>query len=129
MEKILLDSEESSSSVEKIIVEVSCYIFDSESESEFENSDYYDNSTNYGLFVDNDDDQEAFHDVIESASENVDKNHIVSQKNHDESEVDHNDSKEKDHLVNKLIAEFNQKIAKCQKRIEKANQQSTDLEN
>ncbi|GKD84513.1 retrovirus-related pol polyprotein from transposon TNT 1-94, partial [Tanacetum coccineum] len=45
-----------------------------------------------------------------------------------ESEVDHNDSEEKDHLVDKLIKKFNQKIAKCQKRIEKANQQSKDLQ-
>nr|GEV91942.1 hypothetical protein [Tanacetum cinerariifolium] len=68
MEKILSDSEESSSSAEETITEVSCYTSDSESESEYENSEYYDNSTNYGLFVDNDDDQEIFHDAIEPAS-------------------------------------------------------------
>ncbi|GJU10776.1 hypothetical protein Tco_1133172 [Tanacetum coccineum] len=45
------------------------------------------------------------------------------------SEVDHNDSEDKDHLVDKLIKRFNHKISKCQKRIEKANQQSKDLEN
>ncbi|GKA77837.1 retrovirus-related pol polyprotein from transposon TNT 1-94 [Tanacetum coccineum] len=78
---------------------------------------YYDNSTNYGLFVNNNDDQEIFHDAIESASENFNENRIVSQKDHDESEVDHNDFEEKDHLVFKLIKKFNQKIAKCQKRI------------
>ncbi|GKC15555.1 integrase, catalytic region, zinc finger, CCHC-type containing protein [Tanacetum coccineum] len=76
---------------------------------------YYDNSTNYGLFVDNDDDQEIFHDAIESASENFDENHIVSQKDHDESKVDHNESEEKDYLVDKLIVKFTQMIAKCQK--------------
>ncbi|GJZ11404.1 retrovirus-related pol polyprotein from transposon TNT 1-94 [Tanacetum coccineum] len=54
---------------------------------------------------------------------------IVSQKDHNESEIDYNESKDKDHLINKLIAKFNQKIAKCQKRIERANQQSNDLEN
>nr|GFC78590.1 hypothetical protein [Tanacetum cinerariifolium] len=54
--------------------------FKSESESEFETSEYYDNSTNYGLFVNNDDDQEIFHDAIEPASENFIKNHIDSQK-------------------------------------------------
>ncbi|GJX30911.1 integrase, catalytic region, zinc finger, CCHC-type containing protein [Tanacetum coccineum] len=122
-------SKESSSSAEETIVGVSYYSFDSESESEYETSEYYDNSTNYGLFVDNNDDQEIFHDAIESASENFNKNHIVSQKDHDESEVNHNDSEEKDHLVDKLIKKFNQKIAKCHKRIEKANQQSKDLEN
>ncbi|GJW95511.1 integrase, catalytic region, zinc finger, CCHC-type containing protein [Tanacetum coccineum] len=129
MEKVLLDSEESSSSAEETIAEVSYYTSDSESESEYETSEYFDNSTNYGLFVENDDDQEIFHDAIESASENFNENHIVSQTDHDQSEVDHNDSEDKDHLVDKLIKKFNHKIAKCQKRIEKANQQSKDLEN
>ncbi|GJQ99968.1 hypothetical protein Tco_0522953 [Tanacetum coccineum] len=77
MEKILSDSEESSSSAEETIVEVSYYSFNSE---------------------------KTFHDAIKSASENVDENHIVSQKNHDELEVDHNEFEDKDHLVNKLIA-------------------------
>ncbi|GJU46906.1 retrovirus-related pol polyprotein from transposon TNT 1-94 [Tanacetum coccineum] len=129
MEKVLLDSEKSSSSTEETIVEVSYYTSDSESESEYETLEYYDNSTNYGLFVDNDDDQEIFHDAIEFASENFNENHIASQTNHDESEVDHKNSEVKDHLVDKLIKKFNQKIAKCKKRIEKANQQSKDLEN
>ncbi|GJW80711.1 putative ribonuclease H-like domain-containing protein [Tanacetum coccineum] len=129
MEKVLSDSEESSSSAEETIAEVSYYTSDFESESEYETSEYYDNSTNYGLFVNNDDDQEIFHDAIESASENFNENHIVSQTDHDQSEVDHNDSEDKDHLVDKLIKKFNHKIAKCQKRIEKANQQSKDLEN
>ncbi|GJV11284.1 retrovirus-related pol polyprotein from transposon TNT 1-94, partial [Tanacetum coccineum] len=123
MEKVLSDSEESSSSVEETITEVSYYT--SESESEYETSEYYDNSAKYGLFMNNDDDQEIFHDAIESASEN----YIVSQTDHDQTEVDHNDSEDKDHLVDKLIKKFNHKIAKCQKRIEKANQQSKDLEN
>ncbi|GJY88450.1 uncharacterized mitochondrial protein-like protein, partial [Tanacetum coccineum] len=129
MENVLSDSEESSSSAEETIAEVSYYTSDFESESEYETSEYYDNSTNYGLFVNNDDDQEIFHDAIESASENFNENHIVSQTDHDQSEVDHNDSEDKDHLVDKLIKKFNHKIAKCQKRIEKANQQSKDLEN
>ncbi|GKD48034.1 retrovirus-related pol polyprotein from transposon TNT 1-94 [Tanacetum coccineum] len=56
MEKVLSDSEESSSSAEESIAEVSYYTSDSESEYEYETSEYYDNSTNYGLFVNNDDD-------------------------------------------------------------------------
>ncbi|GJQ90399.1 retrovirus-related pol polyprotein from transposon TNT 1-94 [Tanacetum coccineum] len=84
MEKVLLDLEESSSSVEETIVGLSYYSSD------------YDNSTNY---------------------------------DHDESEVDYNDSEEKDHLLDKLIKKFNQKISKCQKCIEKANQKTKDLEN
>nr|GEY93935.1 hypothetical protein [Tanacetum cinerariifolium] len=47
----------------------------------------------------------------------------------DKSKVDHNDSEEKEHLVDKSIRKFNHKIAKCQKRIEKANQQSKDFKN
>nr|GEZ70798.1 hypothetical protein [Tanacetum cinerariifolium] len=91
---------------------VSYYLSESESESEFETSEYYDNSTNYGLFMNNDDDQEIFHDAIESASENFIENHSYSQNDYDKSDVDHNDSEEKDHLVDKLIRKFNHKIEK-----------------
>nr|GEY49898.1 hypothetical protein [Tanacetum cinerariifolium] len=129
IEKVLLDSDKSSSSAEETIAEVAYYTSKSESESEYETSEYYDNSINYGLFVNNDDDQEIFHDAIESASENFIENHIDSQKDYDKSEVDHNYSEEKEHLVDQLIRKFNHKTAKCQKRIEKANQQSKDLEN
>nr|GEZ76757.1 reverse transcriptase domain-containing protein [Tanacetum cinerariifolium] len=128
IEKVLSDSETSSSSADEKIYEVSYYLSESESESEFETSEYYDNSTNYGLFVNKDDDQEIFHDAIESASENFIKNHIDSQKDYDKSDVDHNDSEEKDQLVDKLIRKFNKKIVKCQNRVEKANQQSKDFE-
>nr|GEW02051.1 hypothetical protein [Tanacetum cinerariifolium] len=62
MEKVLLDLEKSSSSSDETIAEVSYYTSKSKSESELETSEYYDNSTNYGLFVDNGDDQETFHD-------------------------------------------------------------------
>nr|GEX70850.1 RNA-directed DNA polymerase, eukaryota [Tanacetum cinerariifolium] len=103
IEKVLSDSDKSSSSAEETIAEVAYYTAESESESEFKTSEYYDNSTYYGLFVNNDDDQEIFHDAIESASENFIKNHIDSQKDYDKSEVDHNDSEEKEHLVDKLI--------------------------
>nr|GFC96953.1 hypothetical protein [Tanacetum cinerariifolium] len=108
---------------------VSYYLSESESESEYETSEYYDNSTNYGLFANNDDDQEIFHDAIESASENFIENHIDSQKDYDKSDVDHNDSKEKEHLVDMLIRKFNKKIVKRHNRVEKANQQSKDFEN
>nr|GFA01416.1 integrase, catalytic region, zinc finger, CCHC-type, peptidase aspartic, catalytic [Tanacetum cinerariifolium] len=129
IEKVLSDSEASSSSADEKISQVYYYLSESESESEFETSKYYDNSTNYGLFVNNYDDQENFHDAIEFASENFIENHIDSQKDYDKSDVDHNNSEEKDHLVDKLIRKFNKKIVKCQKRIKKANQQSKDFEN
>nr|GEX56973.1 hypothetical protein [Tanacetum cinerariifolium] len=56
IEKVISDSVASLSSADEKIFEVSYYLLESESESEFETSKYYDNSTNYGLFVDNDDD-------------------------------------------------------------------------
>nr|GEZ80654.1 hypothetical protein [Tanacetum cinerariifolium] len=111
IKKVLLDLDESSLSAEETIAEVTYYTSESKSEYEFETSEYYDNFTNYGLFVNNDDDQEVFHDAIESASENFIQNHIDSQKDYDKSEVDHNDSEEKEHLVDKLIRKFNHKIA------------------
>nr|GFB77756.1 hypothetical protein [Tanacetum cinerariifolium] len=129
IEKVLSDSDQSSSSAEETIAEVAYYTSESESESEFKTSEYYDISSNYGLFVNDNDDQEIFHDAIKSASENFIENYIDSHKDYDKSEVDHNDSEEKEHLVDKLIRKFNHKIAKCQKRIEKANQQTKNLEN
>nr|GEW04861.1 hypothetical protein [Tanacetum cinerariifolium] len=129
IEKVLSESDESFSSAEETIAEVAYYTSESECESKFATLEYYDNSTSYGLFVNNDDYQEIFHDAIESDSENFIENHIDSQKDYDKSEVDHNDFEEKEHLVDKLIQKFNHKIAKCQKRIKKANQQSKDLEN
>nr|GEZ42779.1 hypothetical protein [Tanacetum cinerariifolium] len=88
IEKVLSDSDKSSLFAEETIAEVAYYTSESESESEYETSKYYDNSTNYGLFVNNDDDQEIFHDAIESASENFIKNHIDSQKDYDKYKVD-----------------------------------------
>ncbi|GKA55656.1 hypothetical protein Tco_0754728 [Tanacetum coccineum] len=69
MENILSDSKEISSFDKDTIGEVSYYSCDSESESEFdETSDYYDKSElSYGLFIDNEDDQEIFNDAIELA--------------------------------------------------------------
>nr|GEY70741.1 hypothetical protein [Tanacetum cinerariifolium] len=96
-----MKSNESSSSAEETNDEVAYYTSESESESEYETSEYYDNSTNYGVFVNDNDDQEIFHDAIESASENFIENHIDSQKDYDKSEVNHNDSEEKDYLVDK----------------------------
>nr|GEW77027.1 ribonuclease H-like domain-containing protein [Tanacetum cinerariifolium] len=51
--KVASDSEASSSSSDDKIAEVSYYTSESESEYEYEASDYYANSTTYGLFVDN----------------------------------------------------------------------------
>nr|GEW67801.1 retrovirus-related Pol polyprotein from transposon TNT 1-94 [Tanacetum cinerariifolium] len=102
IEKVFFDSKATSSSADEKISEESYYLSESE---------------------------KNFHDAIESTTKNFIENHIDSQKDYDKSDVDHNDSEEKEHLVDKLIRKFNHKIAKCQKRIEKANQQSTDFEN
>nr|GEZ20537.1 hypothetical protein [Tanacetum cinerariifolium] len=56
IKKVLSDSEASSSSADEKIFEVSYDLSESESEYEFETSEYYDNSTDYGLFVNNVDD-------------------------------------------------------------------------
>nr|GFA75074.1 hypothetical protein [Tanacetum cinerariifolium] len=119
--------------IEKI-AKVAYYTSESKSEYEFETSEYYDNSTNYGLFVNNDDDQEIFQDAIESASENFIKNHIDSQKDHDKSKVDHNDSKskvdhndseEKEHLVE--INTFGKKNNEFNEQIKVLNEKNVDL--
>nr|GEU57560.1 uncharacterized mitochondrial protein AtMg00810-like [Tanacetum cinerariifolium] len=113
-------SKTSSSSADDKISEVSYYLSESESESEYETLDYYDNTTTYGLFVNDNDDQENFHDC-----EKFPKNLIESQIDHNESAVDHNNSER----IDKLIRKFNKKIVKCLKRIEKANQQNKDFKN
>nr|GFB87445.1 hypothetical protein [Tanacetum cinerariifolium] len=60
IKKVLSDSEGSSSSADDKIYEVSYYLSESESESEYETSEYYDNTTTYGLFMNDNDDQEIF---------------------------------------------------------------------
>nr|GEX68622.1 integrase, catalytic region, zinc finger, CCHC-type, peptidase aspartic, catalytic [Tanacetum cinerariifolium] len=113
-------SKDGSSSIDDKIFEVSYYLSESESKSEYETSEYYDNTTTYGLFVNDNDDQEIFNDC-----KNFSENLIESQIDHNESAVDHNDSEG----INKLIRKFNKKPAKCLKRIEKANHQNKDFEN
>nr|GEZ79166.1 retrovirus-related Pol polyprotein from transposon TNT 1-94 [Tanacetum cinerariifolium] len=113
--------ESSSDSDQKINANtVLYYLSESKSKPEYETSEYYDNTTTYGLFVNDNDDQEIFHDC-----ENFPKNLIESQIDHNESGVDHNDSKG----IDKLIRKFSKKIAKCLKYIEKANQQNKDFKN
>nr|GEW88515.1 retrovirus-related Pol polyprotein from transposon TNT 1-94 [Tanacetum cinerariifolium] len=120
IEKVVSHSEDSTTSADDKISAVSYYLSESESESEYETSEYYDNTTTYGLFVDDNDDQEIFHDC-----ENFSENLIESQIDHNESDIDHNDCEG----IDKLIRKFNKKIAECLKRIEKANQQNKDFEN
>nr|GEY54106.1 copia protein [Tanacetum cinerariifolium] len=106
IKKVLSDSEASSSFADDKISDVSYYLSESESESEYETSEYYNNTTPYGLFVNDNDDQEIFHDC-----ENFPKNLIESQIDHNESAVDHNDSEG----IDKLIRKYNKKISKCLK--------------
>nr|GEX25300.1 hypothetical protein [Tanacetum cinerariifolium] len=79
IEKVLSDSETSSTSADDKISEVSYYLSESESEYEYETSEYYDNTTTYGLFVNDNDDPEIFHDC-----ENFPENLIESQIDHNE---------------------------------------------
>nr|GEZ16583.1 DUF4219 domain-containing protein/UBN2 domain-containing protein [Tanacetum cinerariifolium] len=96
-----------------LISEVSYYLSESESESVFETSEYYDNSTDYGLFVNNDDDQEIYHDAIESASKNFIENHNDSQKDHDKFDLLKEQLQVK-HVVIDTHAECQEKYAKLE---------------
>nr|GFB10533.1 hypothetical protein [Tanacetum cinerariifolium]GFB13692.1 hypothetical protein [Tanacetum cinerariifolium] len=87
IEKVLSDSETSLLSADDKISKVSYYLSESESESEYETSEYYDNTTTYGLFVNDNDDQEIFH-----GCENFPENLIESQIDHNELATDHNDA-------------------------------------
>nr|GFB57113.1 hypothetical protein [Tanacetum cinerariifolium] len=73
IKKVLSDSEASSSFADNKISEVSYYLSESKSEYEYETLEYYNNTTTYGLFVNDNDDQENFHDC-----ENFPKNLIES---------------------------------------------------
>nr|GEY23860.1 Gag-Pol polyprotein [Tanacetum cinerariifolium] len=95
IEKVLSDSEASSSSADNKISEVSYYLSESKREYEYESLEYYDNTTTYGLFVNDNDDQEIFHNC-----ENFPKNLIESQIDHNESVVDHNYSEGIDKVIN-----------------------------
>nr|GEY60978.1 hypothetical protein [Tanacetum cinerariifolium] len=97
IERVLSDLETSSSFADEKISEVSYYLSESESESGYETSEYCDNTTTYGLFVNHNDDQEIFHEC-----ENFPENIIESQIDHNESVVDRDDSKgvDKCYLLN-----------------------------
>nr|GEY26185.1 hypothetical protein [Tanacetum cinerariifolium] len=109
IEKVLLDSETSSSSADNKISEVSYYLFECESESEYETSDYYDDTTTYGLFVNDNDDQEISYDC-EIFPENL----IESQINHNESAIDHNDFEGIDKDLKNTILEKDFKISELE---------------
>nr|GEW71574.1 hypothetical protein [Tanacetum cinerariifolium] len=87
IKKVLSDSKTSSSFADDKISEVLYYLSESESKSEYDTLDYYNNTTTYGLFVYDNDDHEIFHDC-----ENFLENLIEYQINHNKSAVDHNDS-------------------------------------
>nr|GEY86614.1 putative zinc finger, CCHC-type [Tanacetum cinerariifolium] len=57
------------------------------------------------------------------------KSRVGLQMDHNQLAVDHNDSEETAKLINQMIKEFDKKIEKYQKRLEKANQQNKDFEN
>ncbi|GKA03340.1 hypothetical protein Tco_0676121 [Tanacetum coccineum] len=129
MEKVLSDLDESSLSVNDTIEELPYFSSDSKSKyNDVDTSDYYDKSElTYGLYADNNYDQEMFHDASEPAHENFDETHVVYENDHNESECNHKESKEKYHIVDTMLLKFTYKIAKSKKRIEKANQQNKEL--
>nr|GEV78449.1 hypothetical protein [Tanacetum cinerariifolium] len=90
-------SKASSSSADDKISEVSYYLSKFESKSEYKTSEYYDNTTTYGWFVNDNDDLENFHDF-----ENFLENLIESQIDHNESAVDHNYFEGIDKLIRNL---------------------------
>nr|GEZ26893.1 hypothetical protein [Tanacetum cinerariifolium] len=92
MEKGSFRFQKSSSSSDDTIAEVSYYTSESESEAEYETLEYYDNSTNYGLFVNNEDDQEIFHDLTTSSANKKQE----SMKNDDKKEEKKVDKKKRD---------------------------------
>nr|GEX55389.1 integrase, catalytic region, zinc finger, CCHC-type, peptidase aspartic, catalytic [Tanacetum cinerariifolium] len=112
IKKVLSDSEASSSSADNKISEVSYYISESESESEYETSEYYDNTTTYGLFVNDNDDQEIFHDC-----ENFPENLI-------ESQIDHNESAK----ANQQNKDFENKNKDLQDKYDVLKNQATTFE-
>nr|GEY62382.1 integrase, catalytic region, zinc finger, CCHC-type, peptidase aspartic, catalytic [Tanacetum cinerariifolium] len=70
IKQVLSESDESSSFAEETIAEVAYYTSESESEFKFETLEYYDNSINYGLIVNNDDDY--FQEIINPDFEKID---------------------------------------------------------
>nr|GEU33553.1 hypothetical protein [Tanacetum cinerariifolium] len=106
IKEVLSDLETSSSSVDDKIFEVSYYLSESKSKSKYETSKYYDNTTTYGLFVNDNDDHEIFHDC-----ENFPENLIEFQINHNESVIDNNDSEGIDNnlRLNKDVKRYSRK--------------------
>nr|GEZ34262.1 hypothetical protein [Tanacetum cinerariifolium] len=77
---VLLDSDESSSSAEETIAKVAYYTSESKSESEYKTSEYYDNSNNYGLFVNNDDEYSALCDNDKQHRKKIEEQEILFDK-------------------------------------------------
>nr|GEV01521.1 hypothetical protein [Tanacetum cinerariifolium] len=123
IKKVLSDSEAISSSADEKVSEVSYYLSKSKSESEFETSKYYDNSTNYALFVNNDDDQEIFHDATESASENFIENYIESQKDYNKSD----DVQDKYDALKNQTTTFEIKNKELNKQLKELIEKNNDL--
>nr|GEW85703.1 hypothetical protein [Tanacetum cinerariifolium] len=115
------DSDKSSSSAKETIAEVSYYTSESESENEFETSEYYDNSTNYGLIVNNDDDQEIFHDAIESKRINK-----ANQQSTD-FEIQNKDFQEKYDVLINQVNTFEEQNNEFNEQIKVLNEKNADL--
>nr|GEX91904.1 reverse transcriptase domain-containing protein [Tanacetum cinerariifolium] len=126
IKNVLLESDESSSSVEETIAKVAYYTSESESESEFETLEYYDNSTSYGLFVNNDDDQEIFHDAIESIAKCHKRIEKANQQSKD-LENQNKDLKEKYDVLINQVNTFEEQNNKFNEQIKVLNKKNADL--
>nr|GEV27414.1 retrovirus-related Pol polyprotein from transposon TNT 1-94 [Tanacetum cinerariifolium] len=84
IDKVLSDSEASSSSADDKISVVSYYLSESESESEYETSEYYDNTTTYGVessekvVSDTENKSENDCQVVEKECDNVENSKVIA---------------------------------------------------
>ncbi|GJY57740.1 integrase, catalytic region, zinc finger, CCHC-type containing protein [Tanacetum coccineum] len=136
MEKVLLDLEESSSSAEETIAEVSYYTSDSESESEYETSEYYNNSTNYDhdeSEVDHNDSEEKDHLVdklIKKFNQKIAKYQKRIEKVNQQSkdlENQNKDLQDKYDVLKNQVNTFEEKNNEFNEQIKELNKKNDDL--
>ncbi|GJR10921.1 retrovirus-related pol polyprotein from transposon TNT 1-94 [Tanacetum coccineum] len=136
MENVFSDSEESSSSAEETIAEVSYYTSDFESESEYETSEYYDNSTNYDhdqSEVDHNDSEDKDHLVdklIKKFNHKIAKCHKRIEKANQQSkdlENQNKDLQDKYDVLKNQVNTFEEKNNEFNEQIKVLNETNVDL--
>nr|GEV80835.1 hypothetical protein [Tanacetum cinerariifolium] len=136
IEKVLSDSEKSSSSSDETIAEVSYYTSDSKSESEYATSEYYDNSTNYDhdeSEVDHNDSEEKNHLVdklIKKFNQKIAKCHNRIEKANQQSKYLENQNKvlqDKYDVLKNQVDTFEEKKNEFNEQIKVLNENNDDL--